>query len=398
MKAHYEIAIIGGGPAGSALAALLAQQGREVALFEKDRFPRDKLCGEFLSPESSLLLETIGCRHQVLRARPAFIRRARLTTASGCRVELPLPGKGFGLSRRAFDATLFRFAMECGADAFTDSRVSIETPPAPGERVTLQVAGGTTQASLVVCAYGRRNHLDRKLRPSCQSSHANIALQRHLRPVAGRVGRRLLGEIAGVVEIHSFAGGYCGVSLVEDGVVNICALLERAFLRRLESTRWNRVTASLAAAHPLLKSRLDALEPQPGHTQAVARVSFSSRERRAGPVLFLGDAAGMIAPLCGDGQAMALRSALLLAELLGSRPITTSEIPPLSHEWNRRWQAEFSRRMRLGQWLQRLIWNPRSAQLAITTLAAWPALGRHLVRATRGAERRQSRIRVHFDH
>ena len=109
-----DVAIAGGGPAGSALAIHLARAGRRVMLFERDRFPRDKLCGEFLSPEARALLLELGCLDEVLASGAVPIRRARFTSVRGRILEFPLPGEGLGISRAALDGILFRQAAASG--------------------------------------------------------------------------------------------------------------------------------------------------------------------------------------------------------------------------------------------------------------------------------------------
>ncbi|MFN8423192.1 MAG: FAD-dependent monooxygenase [Anaerolineae bacterium] len=110
-----DVVVVGAGPAGSALAALLARGGIDVVLLERDAFPRDKLCGEFLSPEAGQLLAAIGCRDALAALAPPVLAAARFTLPSGFALDVPLPGEGWGLSRRALDAALASHAAASGA-------------------------------------------------------------------------------------------------------------------------------------------------------------------------------------------------------------------------------------------------------------------------------------------
>jgi flavin-dependent dehydrogenase len=394
----HDVAVIGGGPAGSALAALLARSGRRVALIERDCFPRDKLCGEFLSGEAVSLLEAVGCRERVLALRPASIRRVRFTTGGGRRLELDLPQPGLGLSRRALDEALFRHAVDSGVEAFTGIEVVKVAPEdgpihragaAPLVRLDLragsgeEAAAGSLAARLVAGAWGRRQRLDRQLgRAFLRERSPYVGLQRHHRPRAAAAGPGL-GEY---VEVHAFGGGYCGLSAIETGAVNLCMLLEGRFLKRLASTRWEALADALRRANPSLARRLDELEPEEEAVQAVAQVSFRRKELRAGPILFLGDAAGMIAPVCGGGQAMALESALLLHELITSMPRAPSagDIERLGLLWERRWRRAFGRRLRLGRLLQPLFLRTAAAEGAAALFKRLPGLAALAVRWTRG--------------
>lgn len=378
-----EVAVIGAGPAGSALAALLARAGRGVVLLEKDSFPRRKLCGEFLSMEAQALLRRVGCWEEVASAGPASIVRARFYSPGGRSAEWALGGEGLGLSRLALDGRLFEHARSCGAVAVEGAEVARVRPDGLLEvRRTLPDGSrreSALRADLVVAAYGRRGALDRQLgRRFLGRRHPFIGLKRHHRPAPGG-GEGLARELGGSVEVHLFRGGYCGLSFVERGTVNVCLLADRRFAGRLASNRWAGVSAELSRASPSLARRLAALEPCDEATQAAAELSFEAEGTSSGRVLFIGDAAGTIAPMCGDGQSMALESAVLLAELIAreDRP------ERLRARWEAAWRERFAARVRLGRWLQRLLLHPFAAEAAVSAVGRWPGIGRVLLGATR---------------
>src|SRR5690606_4950183 len=109
------IVIIGGGLAGSAAGAVLAQHGFAPTIIERDSFPRDKLCGEFLSGESGRLLKSIGCLDELLIHSPPRITTVRFISARGRALDVPLPEPAYGISRQLLDETLFRHAGRSGA-------------------------------------------------------------------------------------------------------------------------------------------------------------------------------------------------------------------------------------------------------------------------------------------
>jgi flavin-dependent dehydrogenase len=366
-----DVAIIGAGPAGSTLAALLARREQSVALVEKDAFPRDKLCGEFLSPESMRELDRLGVLREVEQHKPALIRRARFTSASGRTLELELPGVGWGISRRKLDAILVDNAARCGARVLTET----EAISVGAEQVEIEVKRSSERtridAGLVIGAHGRRQKIDRVLsRPFMDAKSPYVGMKQHHRAIAP------MPDLDGTVEIHAFDGGYCGLCCVEDGLINVCALFEEG-----PST-----LAELGSMSRSLALRLSQLEPAEQAVHAVAQVSFDLKERSHAGVLFAGDAAGMIAPLAGDGQAMALSGARILADLIGSRPptITASAREELAARWDRAWRIHFEPRMRIGRALQSLLLEPRSADIALRTIGAVPFLGPVLARITRG--------------
>ena len=120
----YDVAIVGAGVAGSTLAVALANQGWAVILFERDQFPRHKVCGEFLSPESQQSLAALGLATALRAQQPVPLDRATITSASGHHLKLRLPGTAWGLSRFALDATLATHAVQAGAVLYSETVVT----------------------------------------------------------------------------------------------------------------------------------------------------------------------------------------------------------------------------------------------------------------------------------
>lgn len=388
---RYDIAIIGGGLAGSALAALLARTGRRVVLFEKDQFPRDKLCGEFLSPESQDELRRLGALDAVLETGPTRIRRARFTTEGGSELRLRLPGDGLGVTRWALDALMFEHARSVSAETRAGTEVrSVE----PGSQGMLRIQGlgpdrepFEVEAAWVVGAHGRRARLDHQLqRPFISQKHPYVGLKRHHRAADNAAGRALSAELSDHVEIHAFEGGYCGMSFVETGEVNVCMLLKQDSLRDAEHADWQTVRTHRLSRNRRLAERLDALVPVDDHVLAVAQIPFVDRFRFARGVLFVGDAAGMIAPMAGDGQAMALSSAGLLADLItaSKRQPTASERAELGARWDQVWRTTFERRLVLALRLQTGLLNAKTANRLVGAISRVPGLAGLLARQTRG--------------
>lgn len=403
-----DVAVIGAGPAGSSVAALLARHGLHVIVVERDRFPRDKLCGEFLSPEAQEALRTIGCRDNLVALAPPALTRARFTTPGGFALAVPLPGTAWGLSRIALDTALAAHARACGARvcegtvatavrAAADGTRIVEVARAPGGRAIgrggpgASGVAGTVRATLVVCAHGRRDRLDRSLdRPTFRRTTPFLGLKRHLRATDDDVGRANFAALAGSVELYVFDGGYCGLAPIETGAVNACLLLHRRFVAPLADAAWPTVLAAAGRANPALAARLQGLAPADDTVHAVAQVSLHFKDRGNALALFAGDAAGMIAPLAGDGQAMALGGAVRLADLIahalpgaGSR-LDDDDRARLAAAWNGAWRRAFGGRMRLARALQPVLLSSRAAEPAARLAAAVPGAAAWLARATRG--------------
>ncbi len=387
MSPDVEFLVVGGGLAGTTVANRLAREGRNVLIVERSDFPRDKLCGEFLSPESQTILRDLEILGRVDAASPARIRRARFVGSSGRTVAVKLPATGYGISRKRLDVTLFDAARAAGADAWTGSEVTGLAPaPGGGHRVDVRRADESTThlvAKTVVCAHGRRGRPDRALsRAFLDRRHPFIGLKRHHRPAKTPAGAALAAELDDHVEIYPFRGGYCGMSFIETGEVNVCLLADESVVRGKEKG-WDAILA-LSQAYPPLHARLSALtatDPQP---LAVASVPFTPKSRYERGVFFVGDAAGMIAPLAGDGQAMALDSGRQLAELLLAASLDGADLDPLGAQWDRMWRRAYGVRMALAHRLQRWLLHPTSAEWTIGVVGAIPGLPDLLGRMTRG--------------
>jgi flavin-dependent dehydrogenase len=402
-SAHVPVAIIGGGLAGCAAASILAQAGWKPLIIERDTFPRGKLCGEFLSGESGRMLEKIGCLPELLSHNPPVITQGKFISTSGKTLTVALPSPAYGISRRLLDDTLFRHASSLGANGMTDTEVRDMKHRDDDGRRLLQIVRdsssanpviSTVSADLTIAAYGRHTRLDHNVkRPFVNKLQSATGFKLHHRIVPGDAGQQALRELAHTTEIYGLHGGYCGVGLVEGGLVNVCMLLQKSALGRVDSNNWTDIAAFLRRENKALAARLDTLVPAAGErVLSVSRMTFHMKDQAAeDDLVFAGDAAGMIAPLCGDGQAMALESGVILGEMLFKQFPQESDLTAnavartgLAATWQRTWRSRFARRMRLGNMLQHALYRPTAADMAMALLRRSPhQVTSYLARATR---------------
>jgi flavin-dependent dehydrogenase len=203
-----------------------------------------------------------------------------------------------------------------------------------------------------------------------------VALKAHFR------GPHLPGRI----ELNVFPGGYCGLSEIEDGTANLGLLVRESIFQAVGGVgpaAVDNFVAWLRRQNP----RLDAWLGQACRLQerwlSVAQIPFSPKEAVVGDVLLAGDAAGVIAPLAGDGIAMALRCGGLAADHVLRYLDGNLSAAELRQNYAARWAHEFGARMRLGRVLQPLLMHPRVAGLALRLLRLAPGMGRALVYSTR---------------
>ncbi len=371
---HFDVAIVGGGLAGCSAAIALARAGFRVVVLEASSSPRDKVCGEFLSPESADLLRQLGAFERVQRHQPPLINRVRVTTREGIRWDAPLPGEGFGLSRRAFDADLLDQARAVAAAVRVGARVSdVHGSLDAGFTVELRSAGAASalRAQVVIGAHGKRSTVDRALdRDFLRADSGFIGLKAHFRGPS--TGSR--------VELHAFDGGYCGLSAIEEQRVNLCLLARQSVYQRFGATA--AFVAAMAGQNPMLGAWLSAAERlTPWH--AVAQVSFAPRSPVDHDVLMAGDSAGLIAPLAGDGMSMALQSGLLAAGWTGDFLSGRVSAAALRRGYAGAWRREFASRLSVGRLLQAVMLRPPLLAIGLRAAAFVPAVGGFFVARTR---------------
>ena len=372
----YDALVIGGGLAGCSTATQLARRGHSVLLAEQSTYPRHKLCGEFLSPEAQSSFRQLEVLDAVRDAGASTMTRTLLTAPNGTATEHALPDSALGLSRHHLDQLLFQHACTTGVDGRPGTRVT-GVDGSLNEGFAVTVGGETVEARLVFGAYGRRGHLDRTLdRPFLKQRTPYVGFKAHY---AGPSA----ADVSNTIELHSAPGGYCGLSPVEDDRINVCWIGHTDALTDAGGTPGAMLEDSLRR-NPVLDERLRGLHRVSDQFRAVSQVPLMPKSRFAGGVCMIGDAAGMIAPLCGDGMAMALRTADLVtpfaSEYLDGRRSPSS----FRSAYETTWTNTFGRRMRLGRWIHAAAFRPGAARFLVQSCRFLPPLARWLIRTTRG--------------
>ena len=369
-----DVAIAGAGPAGSALAALLGKRGVSVALIDRDRFPRDKLCGEFLSYDALPILERIGALEAIDAQRSPAIDHCRVV-GRNTTYEFDLPRPARGVSRLLLDDLLFRRALSHGAadlSGQTATRVSHDA---------IDLQDGRIEARVVVGAWGRWGRFDAQLgrRFVRDRSRRNFGFKRHYR------GRPL----SSTIELYSFRRGYLGVSPVEGGLTNICGLVHADRIARLKG-RWDAFVEEIRREEPVLDAMYAQHEPAQESFLSSEPVIFRSRSAVEGGVVMVGDASGIVDPLTGNGMAMAIQSALLAAPFI-LRMLETRHREPIDAAYRSAHRGLFASRIRWSRQVARLLANPALLDLAMRAVRT-PRAGRLFLSKTRAADRAVERL------
>lgn len=299
--------IVGGGVAGATAAAALARVGERVTLAERTSGPHHKVCGEFLSWEAVRGLAAIGFDARALGGAP--INRLRLVAGKRA-AEAALPGTAIGVSRHRLDEALLAHAAASGARVLRGVRVRAVS--GDDDSAAVVVDGHALDAGRIVVATGKHDLRGARRRLSPGSVNGLVGLKMHY-----ALASRADTELAGVVELHLFDGGYAGLQRIEDGRANLCLLTDG---RRLSSGDhdWPAVIARIAVAAPRLGERLAGARALFSRPLGIAGIPYGHIEPQDGGVERIGDQLAVIHSFTGDGMAIAVESGRLLARLRGA--------------------------------------------------------------------------------
>lgn len=354
MEADYDLVIAGGGPAGSAAAITAARKGAKVLLLEKGRFPRHKVCGEFVSPESLRLLTA-------LLGRDAFVNLPQITSArifvDRKELTIPVSPPARSIPRHDLDASLVSAAKEAGATVREDTPVRLVLP---GKLFTVTVEATTLKTKAVINASGRWSQLTRF---KAADPGKWIGLKTHFTEAAPPSS----------VDLYFFPGGYCGVQPVGENAVNACAMVRADCATSLQH---------VFALHPALWRRSRDWEQQFA-TVSTSALQFRKPQTDDRGMLLAGDSAGFIDPFVGDGISLALHSGVLAAESLLPFITGKSSLREVQQRYGARYCKQLAPALRNAARLRRLLSAPAWLRSGVMGIAGSRAVGQLLVRTTR---------------
>jgi len=380
MSGRDPVIIVGGGPAGSSAAWHLARAGAPVLLLDRARFPRDKPCAEYLSPECSRILSAMGVLEACERAGAQQLTGMAIRSPDGARAQGSfLAGHGFhgfrdrglALRRTVLDAILLAAARAAGAEIIEGEQVTDlvrDTRGAAAGVRTLSDDGKLRErhAALVIGADGLRSVVGRRL----DLTHfaripRRLAFVVHYRGVAGMT---TLGEM------HVERDGYVGLAGVDGGLTNV-AIVAPVPRARAAKGRANEFVEEWIAKRPHLAPRFANAERVAG-----VRVTgpFAQRARSAWHpgALLAGDAADFFDPFTGEGIYAALRGGELLAPFalgsLAAASATRADAALQAYDAERR--REFAGKWQVERLVGLAVGSPSLMNMMVRRLAARPAL------------------------
>lgn len=370
----YDLAIVGGGLAGLALSIQVANAGFKVILFEKEKYPFHRVCGEYISLESEDFLQHLGVDLQKMNA--SKITELFISANNGSSIQQHLLLGGFGISRYKLDNTLAQLAINAGVYLMENTRV--EEIRFTNDSFNITSNHATYNAKITVATFGKRSNLDikwnRDFVKAKKNKHNNyVGIKYHVR------GRFPVDTI----ELHNFKNGYCGLVKVEDNQYCLCYLTVASNLQK-SNNDIREMERVILSGNPFLKKILAECEKLRDGPVIISQINFDKKSLVHDHILFIGDAAGMITPLCGNGMSMALHASKLAAgqvvQFLSGK-ISRDE---MENNYSRAWNKEFAGRLRTGRILQRMLDNTRLTSFIIKLGKYFPGIMKRLVRSTHG--------------
>lgn len=369
MENHsFEVLIVGGGLAGLTTALHLSENGIDVGLIEKKEFPRHKVCGEYVSNEVLPYLNSLHV--DPIAAGAKRIEKFELTDIHGKPIQIELPLGGFGISRYGFDNLFFgKLKEKIPIEIDTVLRIKKN-----GEKFEVETKSGKFfYAFYVVGAHGKRSNLDTFLnRKFILKKSPWMAVKCHYE----------FDFPEDTVALHNFPGGYCGLSKTETDVVNACYL---ATFKSFQKTKnISDFQYQVLSQNPELKHFFKHAKPVFKKPIAISQISFDKKKAVENHIFMVGDSAGLIHPLCGNGMAMAIMAAKLFSETFISCRNSNHSREVLENEYINLWNAAFLSRLKTGNLIQKALMNPMVSKIGFSVGKTFPSLISKLITHTHG--------------
>ncbi|MEM0543603.1 NAD(P)/FAD-dependent oxidoreductase [Flavobacterium sp. j3] len=365
-----EVIIIGGGLAGLTAAIHLRKLDIPVTIIEKNSYPKHKVCGEYISNEVLPYLNWLNI--SVDELQPTHINKLQFSTSSGKTIHTTLPLGGFGISRYTLDNYLYNKALKNGVTVLQDAVTNIHFD---NNTFAIITANGTTiKATWVIGAFGKRSNIDIQLnRDFIQQKSPWLAVKAHYE---GNFSNDVVG-------LHNFNGGYCGVSKVEDDKINICYLASFESFKVCKSS--SEYQEKVLEQNPHLKTIFQNSKQLFEKPLTISQISFEQKQPVEQHILMIGDTAGLIHPLCGNGMAMAIHSAKIVSEVIAD--FSNGKIKTraaMEETYTKQWNKTFSTRLKTGRLLANILLQPKLSGFLFRIILVAPFLLPMIIKKTHG--------------
>jgi menaquinone-9 beta-reductase len=366
----FDALIIGGGLGGLTTSIELAQQGFTVLVIEKYAYPFHRVCGEYISNEIRPYIESLGIDLNTLGATQ--ISKFQLSSVTGKTVNSKLSMGGFGISRYTIDNELFMIAKNLGV--VFELNTIVEDIQRINEVFFVDTnTNKTFESTVVIGAYGKRAKLDKVLnRKFSQQNTAFVGVKYHIEYDFPK----------DLISLHNFDGGYCGISAIEQNKYCVCYLSGRDNLRKFGGIA--EMEENVLHKNPHLNDIFKNAKFLFSKPEVINEVSFVKKSAVSEHILMVGDTAGLITPLAGNGMSMAIRAGVIAADLVTSFLRNDISRIELESTYTSIWNKNFRKRLWRGRQLQKLFGNDKVSNIAVSFLKIVPVLLPPIIKSTHG--------------
>lgn len=377
-----DILIIGGGPSGSTAALFLSNSGCHITLVEKKKFPRETLCGEFLSGEVSAALKELNLYRKFRSLNPNRINRFKAINKNGIELNSELDFEAYGMKRSVFDELLLNSAIGKNVNIIQPGEVLSAAKTSSGFSTEVILSSDETlkiNSKLLIGAYGKQNILDKKLNRNFVNDKSQLnGVKFHL-PV------NMLNEFhAEEIRIYFDEGFYCGINQVNETEVTVCFL---EFRNKSQVSPRDRLLEVIKNNHKFnilfTNAAIDFIKS--ANVYGTGNIYFGKRELVEDGIIMIGDSARVIAPLAGDGIGMAMENAKLIYECIDKYGLDLSNRNIIINEYQKMYRRIFTRRLITAKTIQNIVFNNKLNGAAFRVMSALKIKPGKLIEHTRNS-------------
>ena len=366
-----EVIIIGGGLAGLTSAIHLTKMGCKVIVIEKNSYPKHKVCGEYISNEVLPYFKWLDVHIESLN--PTHISTLQFSSETGRTIETQLPLGGFGISRYTLDHALYLKALSQNCQVIEDQ---VNEVIFQDDYFKVHLASGKTlSAKVVLGGFGKRSNLDIKMKRNfIEQKSPWLGVKAHYE---GKFDETVVG-------LHNFKGGYCGVSKVENNLLNICYLTNFKSFKKYKNIE--EFQEKVVSQNPHLKNILENSTSVFEKPLTISQICFDKKENVEDNILMMGDTAGLIHPLCGNGMAMAIHSGKLASEQTIDFLSGKTSRQEMEKNYSSNWNKNFKQRLWYGRILGSILEHSKLSEVLTNLITHLPFLLPIIIRKTHGKE------------
>jgi flavin-dependent dehydrogenase len=351
----------------------MAKSGYSVILFEKEKYPFHKVCGEYVSMESWDFLKQLGL--PLSQMNLPIIDILFLTAPNGKSFTTQLPLGGFGISRYKLDFSLADIAKQNGVHLIEEMKIDNVSFK---DKFSFNLHSKKITSKICCAAYGKRSNLDIKWKRNFLEKTSNrldnyVGIKYHIKT----------NWKDNVIGLHNFKNGYCGISKIEEDKFCLCYMTKAENLKK-SNNNIRQLEETILFKNPHLKKIFMNSEKCESFPVTISQINFSKKTQIENHVLMLGDSGGMITPLCGNGMSIALHTSKIASGLM--KDFLEKRISRTQLEWSykKQWANNFAGRLKTGRRLQYFFGSERLSNLFVGIFKMIPSLSKPVIKMTHG--------------